>query len=190
MSVMCDWEIKKAIESGNLLIEPFDESLINPASLDFRLGSKFTFTEVTGKVKANLNGKTVSVIDPKNKDSFKDTTIETDEFVLAPGQSILACSLETFDFLSLTDGIACEVKGKSSLGRVFVANSPVAGWVDPGFKGVLTLELTNLSDKYIKLTAGMKIGQLILHKISRPSLDYKSTGRYNDQSEAAGSLGV
>jgi dCTP deaminase len=188
---MCDWEIKAAINTRDLIVEPFDPSLINPASLDFRLGSSFTITEPTGKVKVNLHGKTISVIDPKNKESFKDTTIETDEYVLLPGKSILGCTLE---LIGLSDTIAAKVYGKSSIGRLGIDNSSVATWIDPGFgfkePSFITLEIFNQSQHNIRLTVGMKIGQLVFFKTNKVGKSYTETGRYNGQQAAEGSKGI
>jgi dCTP deaminase len=192
--VMVDWEIKQAIQSGEIKITPFDAALINPCSLDIRLGSTFGRLEATDRrgmlyVHPDRVNQTIShyVIDPCNKDSFRFEYLESDEYHLLPGQFVLA---SMFEKVELSEIICATLMGKSSLGRLGLANSNyAAGWVDSNWAGVLVMELFNSGPCSLKLQKGMKIGQLILHRTEAPDKDYSETGRYQNQS-LGGSLGV
>lgn len=191
MSVLTDEQIERALDFGALVVDPLDKSLINSTSLDFRLGNTFTWIDYGNETHTNAIGNSHSVINPLNKDSFVLHTIETNSIVLRPHEFILATTLETFDFKGYSDrGISAKVMGKSSLGRLGLTNSSQAGWIDAGFRGPITLELRNDSENYLKLTAGMKIGQLVMYMSAAPKYDYKKTGRYLDQKPGQGSKGV
>ncbi len=213
MGLLVDHEILDEIKKGNLGVDPFDPSLINPSGLDFRCGRHYTKTIPTtekiygvdkfGQIKdcSYYSGQeeaygiyktapmwALSYIDPKDKSTFKDETFEADEYYLAPGESIL---VSMFEHLVLPPYLTAEVKGKSSLARLFVANSSIGGVIDPGWTGVITLEITNMrQDTFIKLTEGMKIGQLLIFNHEVVDRDYKEVGRYSHQAPGAGSLGV
>ena len=192
--ILADYQIQKEIESGRLLVDPFDSSLINPASLDIRLGDKFGYIKRNREqeyISYGLDGSWVEKfpqINPLNKDSF--STVWQDGFgggkVIRPKEFVLTVSMET---IGLPDDIAAVLMGKSSLGRLGLMQSSVAGLGDPGFKGKYVLEMYNYSDEPIKLTTGMKIGQLVFHRTKRVAKSYKETGRYQDQAHE-GSKGV
>lgn len=176
--ILADWQIQKAINDGEIIVTPFDSSLINPSSLDVRLGKMFSWTEpvpITG------------VIDPLNSSSFRTKTMEKDHHILGPGQAVLGVLLED---ITLPDTISVEIKGKSSIGRLFLSNSHWAGWIDPGWSGFLTVELRNDSGFPIRLTPGMKIGQLIFYKHKKVTNPYSVSGRYYKQPPGSGSKGV
>lgn len=175
MTILVDWQIKEAIKNGEIKIDPFDESLINPASMDFRLGRYFT--KVLGS----------GVVDPLNKKSFENNTYERHEWILDPGEFILASTLEK---ITLGSTIAAKVFGKSSIGRLGLMQSSVAGFIDPGFSAHTTLELYNYSNFKIRLEVGMKIGQYIFFNVEAPDKDYNQTGRYQRQTAGMGSLGI
>lgn len=214
--ILTDGEIIECIEEGALLIDPFKDSLINPASLDFRLGN--IFSKVKPKM---LSRKTVGLrncphsyvtdaIDITNSKTFQ--TLEIDQpkrifssdvdkkiaeenkkkFWIGPQEFIIATSLEKFDFKGTdTYGLVAQVVGKSSIGRLGLANSNnVAGFIDCGFNSYITLELFNYNKYPIILTSGMKIGQLVISRTRVPIKDYKLTGRYVSQKPGTGSLGV
>ena len=208
MTLLVDHQIRKLIDEGALKVDPFDPSLINPASLDFRLGNKFGKSVPTGKVhrkRSMLNQElqdeyiwneqipySLDCIDPTNKDSFETVVIEAKEYVLMPGEFIITTTLEGFDFKGTDSlGIASKVAGKSSCGRLGLANSSMAGFIDPAFACAgITLEIFNYSDTPIILIPGMKIGQLLLFTTGLPEKDYSQTGRYQNQSAGSGSKGV
>lgn len=190
--ILVDHEIIRAIEDGSLVVDPFDESLVNPASLDIRLGNVFGIVEkvpdqrpITNLPLSEWEGW--NAIDPTNPNTFETILVERDTFCLKPGCFIIATTLETIGFGSQIAGI---VKGKSSLGRLGLANSSVAGFIDPAFKSRITLELYNYSKNPILLKAGMKIGQIVFYRTEKPTNDYSVKGRYMNQIAGMGSLGI
>lgn len=178
--ILCDGEIKKLIRSGVIEITPFEERLVNPTSLDYRLGR--TFGEVY---------RHGDYIDPSDKESFTTIYQEADSYGLPPGGFVVACSLES---ISLPNFISAYAIGKSSLGRLGLQSStPFAGWIDPGFSAPsLTLELFNASQNMILLKAGMKIGQYIfcLHHQAEKPYGSEGVGRYQGQLPGTGSKGI
>lgn len=177
--ILSDKSIREEIGSGRLKIDPYDPLLVNPASMDFKLGSGFYKVFVAP-------GHTI--INPTNKDSFITKKVAEKKYKLKPKEFILSHTLETIE---IPDYLAVEIKGKSSLGRLGVANSSVAGFADPGFGAPLTIEIFNYLDSEILLTEGMKIGQFLFHKLDAPAENpYNVTGRYNSQDPGAGSQGV
>lgn len=199
MGLLVDHEILDEIKRGNLGVEPFDPSLINPSGLDFRCGRHYTKTIPTGIPRYRRNkfselenvayGKDVfPLIDPKDKSTFKDETFEADEYYLAPGESILVNMMEK---LTLPPYMSIKIAGKSSLARLFVDNSSPGGYIDPSWRGYITCEITNWrQDAFVRLSEGLKIGQLLIFTHDLPNKDYSETGRYRDQPPGAGSLGV
>ncbi len=179
MSLLVDFEISYEILNKNIIINPFDEKLINPASLDVRLGGVFS------KVFPSVSG----IIDPSDPDTFSHTTYYADRWDLFPDEFVLATLVEK---ITLPQNISAELVGKSSLGRLGLDNSSFSGWIDSGFTGSLTLELKNLSKNKIRLTKGMRIGQILFYKHSPCALNYseRKTSKYINQGPAQGSRGV
>lgn len=168
--ILSDNTIMKMLAEKTLTITPIEESQIQPASVDIRLGTTFCIVEETGEGIINLDKE------------IHYKTIETDHYLLLPGQFVLATTLEYF---SLPDDITAFVEGRSSLGRLglFIQN---AGWVDPGFEGEITLELFNANRCAIELRAGRRVGQLVFAKMDRPAL-HPYRGKYQGQKGATGS---
>lgn len=178
---LVDTQIKERIEKGDLIITPFDQSLINPSSLDVRLGKHITKTDIAPGYFS---------INPKNKSSFIDHTYVIDStYVLNPNEFILGCLEE---YVEIPNDVCVKLMGKSSLGRLGLDNSSVAGWVDNGFRGILTIELKNIGKHPILLTPGMPIGQLVFFKTDDPEVPYhlKASSKYVDQVPGQGSKGV
>lgn len=168
--ILSDKSIKKILQDKTLVITPLEESQIQPASVDIRLGDTFSIVEDSPSGMINLDVKT----------EYK--TIKTDKYVLLPGQFVLATTVEYFE---LPDDLTAFVEGRSSLGRIglFIQN---AGWVDPGFKGEITLELFNANRCAIELTAGKRVGQLVFAKMDEKAQNpYR--GKYQGQRGATGS---
>ena len=168
--ILSDQTITKMLAEGTLTITPLEESQVQPASVDVRLGNTFSIVEdsCTGMVTLD------------QEISYK--TIETDTYILLPGQFVLATTMEYFE---LPDNLTAFVEGRSSLGRMglFIQN---AGWVDPGFKGEITLELFNANRCAIELRAGRRVGQLVFAKMDDNSQNpYR--GKYQGQRGAMGS---
>ncbi len=132
--------------------EPSDEA-IQPSSVDLRLDNEFIYWSL--------------LADEYGIKGYEKVKIITDEWLLEPGQFILAGTLE---FVAIPNWLAGQVDGKSTLGRQAVPVHMTAGFIDPGFQGKITLEIKNLGYEAIPLTAGMKICQLVLHKLSSPAL--------------------
>ena len=148
--VLSDRTIKEEIEAGNIVIEPLDPINIQPASVDVRLDRTVLV----------FRNSRLPYIDVRQnaEDLTEKLEIEADiPFMLHPGEFVLGSTLE---HIELPDDLVSRVEGKSSLGRLGLLIHSTAGYVDPGFKGHLTLELSNVSNLPITLYYGMKIGQL------------------------------
>lgn len=157
--LLSDRDIRSQIQSGRVAVEPFDEAMIQPSSVDVRLDKFFRVFE---------NHK-YSVIDPsiEQAELTREVIAEDDEaFILHPGEFVLA---STYEIITLPDDIAGRLEGKSSLGRLGLLTHSTAGFIDPGFSGHITLELSNVANLPVKLYPGMKIGQLCLIKLSSPA---------------------
>ncbi len=168
--ILSDKTIMKMLAEQTLSISPLEECQIQPASVDIRLGNTFGIVEdiPTGIITL--------------EDEIKYKTIETDRYVLLPGQFVLATTME---YISLPDNLTAFVEGRSSLGRMglFIQN---AGWVDPGFKGEITLELFNANRCAIELKAGRRVGQLVFAEMDEAALN-PYNGKYQGQKGATGS---
>jgi dCTP deaminase len=157
--LLSDRDIRAEIAAGRVGCEPFTESMIQPSSVDVRLDKFFRVFE---------NHK-YSVIDPsmEQPDLTREVITEGDEpFILHPGEFVLA---STYEVITLPNDIAGRLEGKSSLGRLGLLTHSTAGFIDPGFSGHITLELSNVANLPVKLFPGMKIGQLCLIKLSSPA---------------------
>ena len=145
------------IADGLLIVDPIEPEQIQPASVDVRLGNEFLV----------FRNHTCDVIDPYDKPSDlmeKVAVKEGQAFVLHPGEFVLGTTLEV---VGLPDDLVARVEGKSSLGRLGLLIHATAGFVDPLFKGQVTLELSNVATLPIKLWPGMRIGQFSFHKIDK-----------------------
>jgi len=157
--LLSDRDIKSEINSGRVKVEPFTDAMVQPSSVDVRLDRFFRVFE---------NHK-YSVIDPsiEQVDLTREVAVASDEyFILHPGEFVLA---STYEVITLPDDIAGRLEGKSSLGRLGLLTHSTAGFIDPGFSGHITLELSNVANLPVKLFPGMKIGQLCLIKLSSPA---------------------
>lgn len=198
--ILTDSLIKNHIDAGLIGVNPFEKTLINPSSLDFRLGNKYTFTRARswnfydkeGNVTCALMGSNMGsaacgYINPLDPDTFISETVEHEEYGLKPQESVL---VSMFERLRLPANISGRVLGKSSLARLGLDNSSGAAWLDPGFEGYVTLELTNHSSNRLKLTHSMRIGQIIFYKHEPAINGYNKTGRYHNQKAGQPSLGI
>nr|WP_231375953.1 dCTP deaminase [Corynebacterium aquatimens] len=157
--MLSDRDIRSAIDDGRLGIDPFDAAMVQPSSIDVRLDNLFRV----------FNNSRYTHIDPKEEMPDLTTLVEvgTDEpFVLHPGEFVLASTLETF---TLPADLAGRLEGKSSLGRLGLLTHSTAGFIDPGFCGHITLELSNVANLPITLWPGMKVGQLALFTMTSPA---------------------
>jgi dCTP deaminase len=157
--LLSDRDIRAEIQTGRVQVEPYDEGMVQPSSIDVRLDRFFRVFE---------NHK-YSVIDPSVEQSELTREVEVgpkEFFILHPGEFVLA---STYEIISLPDDLAGRLEGKSSLGRLGLLTHSTAGFIDPGFSGHITLELSNVANLPVKLFPGMKIGQLCLIKLSSPA---------------------
>lgn len=168
--ILSDGEIIEYLNENKLIVTPMDETQLQPASIDIRLGNTFCILDCEENKPVKLGSRV----------NYKAFTQE--KYELLPGQFVLASSME---YISLPTDLAAFVEGRSSLGRMglFIQN---AAWVEPGFSGEITLELFNASKYAIELQAGYKIGQLIFAKTERNVLNPYS-GKYQNQRGATGS---
>ena len=154
--LLSDRDIAAEIKDGRVQVEPFEPKMIQPSSVDVRLDRFFRVFE---------NHK-YEVIDPsvEQPDLTREVAVSPDDFfILHPGEFVLA---STYEVITLPDDIAGRLEGKSSLGRLGLLTHSTAGFIDPGFSGHITLELSNVANLPVKLYPGMKIGQLCLIKLS------------------------
>lgn len=154
--LLSDRDLRKEVEAGRLGIDPFDPAMVQPSSVDVRLDRFFRV----------FNNSQYTHIDPSRQQDELTSLVEKegdDPFVLHPGEFVLA---STFELVSLPDDLAGRLEGKSSLGRLGLLTHSTAGFIDPGFSGHITLELSNVANLPITLWPGMKIGQLCLFRLT------------------------
>ena len=173
--LLSDGDLRKELESGRLGLDPWDPQMLQPSSIDVRLDRFFRV----------FDNHKYPHIDPAADQSDLTRMVEPEgdnPFILHPGEFVLG---STFEVVSLPDDVAARVEGKSSLGRLGLLTHATAGFVDPGFSGHVTLELSNVANLPIRLWPGMKVGQLCLFRLSSPAEHpYGSPvygSRYQDQ---------
>ncbi|GAA2996055.1 dCTP deaminase [Streptosporangium longisporum] len=157
--LLSDRDIAAEIEAGRVRIDPFEPEMIQPSSVDVRLDRYFRVFE----------NHRYPHIDPAVEQPDLTRMVEPDKgepFILHPGEFVLA---STYEVVTLPDDLASRLEGKSSLGRLGLLTHSTAGFIDPGFSGHVTLELSNVATLPIKLWPGMKIGQLCLFRLSSPA---------------------
>jgi dCTP deaminase len=158
-SVLSDGTIRRLVADGRVLIDPWDETMVQPASVDLRLGTSF-------RVFHNHRITAIDLADPP-RNLTELVEIDDDEsFVIHPGEFVLG---RTQEHVELPDDIVARIEGKSSLGRLGLIVHATAGFVDPGFKGTLTLEITNLTRVPIILWPGKPIAQLSFMALDQPA---------------------
>ena len=158
--VLSDRTIREEIRKGRIVIDPLDPSAIQPASVDVRLGKELLVFKTW---------RHPFYIDVK--ENLEDLTelVEIDEerpFLLQPGEFVLAT---TFEYIAIPDDIVARLEGKSSLGRIGLLIHSTAGYIDPGWRGHLTLELSNVAKLPITLYYRMKIGQISFLRLTAPA---------------------
>jgi dCTP deaminase len=166
--LLSDRDIKAELDTERVRIDPYDPGMIQPSSIDVRLDKYFRL----------FDNHKYPVIDPAKDQPELTRLVEVDPddgFVLHPGEFVLGSTLET---VSLPDDLAARVEGKSSLGRLGLLTHATAGFVDPGFSGHVTLELSNVATLPIILWPGMKIGQLCFFRLSSPAENPYGSAKY------------
>jgi len=173
--VLSDATIARLLAEGRIEIDPYDDALLQPSSVDVRVDRLFRV----------FHNNRYPFIDVKVEQSELTELVEVDDehpFVLHPGEFVLGSTLEV---VTLPDDLAGRLEGKSSLGRLGLLTHSTAGFIDPGFTGHITLELSNVANLPITLWPGMKIGQLCLFRLSsaaeHPYGSAQSGSRYQGQ---------
>ncbi|MBE6484499.1 MAG: dCTP deaminase [Actinomycetaceae bacterium] len=157
--LLSDRDIRSYVDAGRISVEPWDPEMIQPSSVDIHLDRFFRL----------FDNHKYPVIDPAADQSGLTRLIDVSadgEFVLHPGEFVLG---STFEVVTLADDVAARLEGKSSLGRLGLLTHSTAGFIDPGFSGHVTLELSNTATMPIKLYPGMKVGQLCFFRLSSPA---------------------
>ncbi len=157
--LLSDRDLVAELKANRLRLDPFEPALIQPSSIDVRLDRLFRV----------FNNHRYTHIDPALQQDELTQLVEPDEgkpFVLHPGEFVLA---STYEVVTLPDDLAGRLEGKSSLGRLGLLTHSTAGFIDPGFSGHVTLELSNVANLPINLWPGMKIGQLCIFRLSSPA---------------------
>ncbi len=160
--ILSDRTIREEIKAGRIVVDPFDDTMVQPSSVDVRLDRYF---------RVFLN-HTMPVIDVKQNLEELTRLVELDEadpnasFILHPGEFVLG---STFERVALPDDTVARIEGKSSLGRLGLLIHSTAGFIDAGFEGHITLELSNVASLPITLYPGMKIGQISFLRMTTPA---------------------
>jgi dCTP deaminase len=169
--LLSDRDIRAELAAGRVVLEPFDEAMVQPSSVDVRMDKYFRVFE----------NHRYPHIDPAEEQTELTRLVEPEPgepFILHPGEFVLA---STYEVVTLPDDIAGRLEGKSSLGRLGLLTHSTAGFIDPGFSGHVTLELSNVATLPIKLWPGMKIGQLCLFRLSSPAEHPYGSAQYGSR---------
>jgi dCTP deaminase len=154
--IFSDRSIRNAIDTGTIIIDPYEPTFVQPSSVDLRVGKGFRVFE----------NHRYSEIDPRSPQSDLTKLVEIGDeepFMLHPGEFVLGSTLER---VKLGDDVVARLEGKSSLGRLGLLIHSTAGFIDPGFEGHITLELSNVATLPIAIYSGMKIGQISFYQMT------------------------
>lgn len=157
--ILSDRSLREQLAAGRIVIEPFDDRLVQPSSIDVRVSNLFRV----------FRNHTAGVIDVKKDLTSLTELIEIDDdqaFMLHPGEFVLGSTLER---IAVPDDLVARIEGKSSLGRLGLLIHSTAGFIDAGFDGHITLELANVASLPITLYPGMRIGQVSFMKMTTPA---------------------
>lgn len=157
--ILSDRTIREELKTGRIVIDPFDDAMVQPSSVDVRLDRYF---------RVFLN-HTMPVIDVKKDLEELTRLVDIDDdraFILHPGEFVLG---STFERVAVPDDLVARIEGKSSLGRLGLLIHSTAGFIDAGFDGHITLELSNVANLPITLYPGMKIGQISFLRMTTPA---------------------
>jgi dCTP deaminase len=169
--LLSDRDIRAEIDSGRVVLTPYDEGMVQPSSVDVRLDKFFR----------TFSNHKYPVIDPREEQADLTELVEVagdSSFILHPGEFVLG---STYEVVRLPDDLAARLEGKSSLGRLGLLTHSTAGFIDPGFDGHVTLELSNVATLPITLWPGMKIGQLCFFRLSSASEHPYGSERYGSR---------
>jgi dCTP deaminase len=179
--ILSDRDIRAAIAEGRIVIDPFSPESVQPSSVDLHLGNRFRV----------FRNSRYPYIDVRIEQPDLTELVEIsgdDPFILHPGEFVLGSTLER---VALPDDLVARLEGKSSLGRLGLLIHSTAGYVDPGWEGTLTLELSNVANLPITLYHGMRIGQISFQRLSSPVEigygDERLGSRYRGQTDPTAS---
>jgi dCTP deaminase len=165
--ILSDRDLRALLDSGRLVVDPLGPNAVQPSSIDLRVGSRF-------RVFANSRYPYIDVRQPMEGLTEMVEASAEEPFILHPGEFVLGTTLEK---VSVPDDIVGRLEGKSSLGRLGLLIHSTAGFVDPGFRGHLTLELSNVANLPITIYPGMKIGQISLFRMTSPAENPYGSGK-------------
>ena len=157
--IFSDRTIRQAVADGRITIDPYDEAMVQPSSIDLRCDPHFRVFE----------NHRYAVIDPKAPQGDLTVGVEASEdepFILHPGEFVLGSTLES---IKLADDVVARLEGKSSLGRLGLLIHSTAGFIDPGFEGQVTLDLSNVANLPMAIYPEMKIGQISFYQMTTPA---------------------
>jgi dCTP deaminase len=154
--ILSDRSLREAIAAGRLVIDPLDDDAIQPSSIDVRLDNRF-------RVFYTARHPYIDVKQPMEDLTELVEVKPDDAFILHPGEFVLGSTLEQ---VGIPDDLAARLEGKSSLGRLGLMTHSTAGFLDPGFTGHVTLELSNVANLPITLYPGMRIGQIAVFQLT------------------------
>lgn len=159
--ILSDQDIKRELKDGDLVVEPIKDPLIQiqPCTVDMRLGNEFQIFD-----KKNLTH--IDPLDQRDIDKYTETVNVDEYFVIHPGRFTLA---HTVEWVEIPNNMIGKVEGRSSLGRLAIVIHATAGLCDPGYKGHITLEISNLGSAPVVLRTGMRISQLMLMYLNSPA---------------------
>ncbi|UCR88326.1 dCTP deaminase [Mycetocola spongiae] len=169
--LLSDRDIKAQVHANRIGLAPYDEDMVQPSSVDVRLDRYFRL----------FDNHRYPYIDPSQDQSELTRMVEIDPsepFILHPGEFVLGA---TYEQVTLPDDVAARLEGKSSLGRLGLLTHSTAGFIDPGFSGHVTLELSNVATLPITLWPGMKIGQLCFFQLSSPTENPYGSAKYGSR---------
>ncbi|WP_323959426.1 dCTP deaminase [Arthrobacter sp. JZ12] len=169
--LISDRDIRAEIDAERITLDPYDPGMVQPSSVDVRIDRFFRL----------FDNHKYAHIDPAENQPDLTRLVEVapeEPFILHPGEFVLG---STYEMVTLPDDIAARLEGKSSLGRLGLLTHSTAGFIDPGFSGHVTLELSNMATLPIKLWPGSKIGQLCFFKLTSPAEHSYGSGRYGNR---------
>ena len=169
--LLSDRDIKAELDAGRIGLDPYEPTMIQPSSVDVRLDGYFRL----------FDNHKYPFIDPAEDQPELTRLVQAapnEPFILHPGEFVLG---STYERVTLPDDVAARLEGKSSLGRLGLLTHSTAGFVDPGFSGHVTLELSNVATLPIKLWPGMKIGQLCFMRLTSPAEKPYGSAEYSSR---------
>ncbi len=162
MAILSDKDLRKYLDEGKIVIDPIiDEEQIQPSSIDMRLGDEFKVFKVISK----------PYIDPKDPEdiaSYMESMVveENDAFIIHPNEFALAT---TYEYVKVPEDLVARVEGRSSMGRLGVTMHVTAGFIDPGFEGKITLEISNIGSMPVALYPGQRVCQIVFETMTSPA---------------------